>query len=222
VYGGALTVEITDSTPGATIYYTTDGWTPTTHSARYAGPITVDATARLRAIAAAPKLANSQPSEADYVLPVSSGPIAVVAPDGVLRQGTVVNLVFASDLSSRTAKVGDRFTLGVASEIKSGGRVIAPDAVQAQGMVTAVERTRAAGRPGSVTFAVNALMVDGTAIPLTGGETEEGRDHVTRARTLFMVPGMEWAIALHGSDAEIRQGTLVAAVVAADTVLPKH
>lgn len=221
VYGGSLTVAITDSTSGAAIYYTTDGWTPTVRSARYVGPLTINVTTRLRAIAVAPKLANSQPSDADYVLPASSGPNAVLAPDGVLRQGTLVPLVFASDLNSKTAKVGDQFTLKMASEIKIGNRVIAPGGVQGRGTVTAVKRTRAAGQPGSVTFAVNALIVDGTLIPLTGGETEEGRDHVSRAKALFMVPGMEWAVALHGRDAEIPPGTPVSAVVAADTLLPE-
>src|ERR1019366_2253493 len=40
-YSAAVTLRIRDSTRGAVIYYTTDGWTPTAASTRYTGPITI-------------------------------------------------------------------------------------------------------------------------------------------------------------------------------------
>jgi len=46
-YNEPRTVKIMDSTAGATIYYTTDGWTPTAASQRYAGPIKVRSTTML-------------------------------------------------------------------------------------------------------------------------------------------------------------------------------
>ena len=53
------TVTISDWTAGATIYYTTDGTTPTTSSTLYTGQVTVSATETLEAIATAAGFANS-------------------------------------------------------------------------------------------------------------------------------------------------------------------
>src|SRR5580658_8633704 len=55
--GGAYTkpmsVKITDSTPGATIYYALHGVTPSTKSTQYTGPIEVSSTEKIEAIAVA-------------------------------------------------------------------------------------------------------------------------------------------------------------------------
>src|SRR4030081_1286356 len=53
-YSKAVTLKLKDSTRGAVIYYTMDGWTPTAASTRYTGPITLDSTTPLQAIAISP------------------------------------------------------------------------------------------------------------------------------------------------------------------------
>ena len=67
-YSAPVTVTITDSTPGATIFYTADGSTPTTSSTRYTGPISVTRTTTIRAMAAATGMTNSGVSSASYTL----------------------------------------------------------------------------------------------------------------------------------------------------------
>jgi hypothetical protein len=58
-YSTAQAVNIYDITPGATIYYTTDGTTPTTASAVYTVPIIVTANQTIRAFAAVSGLTSS-------------------------------------------------------------------------------------------------------------------------------------------------------------------
>jgi hypothetical protein len=53
-YDSAQVVTISTTTPGAAIYYTTDGSTPTMNSALYSSPITVSSTETLEAISVAP------------------------------------------------------------------------------------------------------------------------------------------------------------------------
>ena len=50
-YDSAQNVTISTSTPGATVYYTTDGRTPTTSSRVYSGPLTVNVPVEFKAIA---------------------------------------------------------------------------------------------------------------------------------------------------------------------------
>jgi hypothetical protein len=50
-YDSSQTVTITDATSGATIYYTTNGTTPSASSTKYTGAFTVSATETIKAIA---------------------------------------------------------------------------------------------------------------------------------------------------------------------------
>jgi uncharacterized membrane protein len=69
-YTAALSVSMTDATPGASIYYTTDGSKPTTSSTLYSGPITIATTQVVQAIAVATGYANSSVASASYVIAV--------------------------------------------------------------------------------------------------------------------------------------------------------
>lgn len=67
----AITVELRSATPNAAIYYTTDGSAPSTASARYTAPLSIDSTRTLRAIAVAPGLLKSEEHTATYLYGVS-------------------------------------------------------------------------------------------------------------------------------------------------------
>ena len=67
-YTSAQTVTISDGTSGATIYYTTNGTTPTSSSTKYSSPITVSVNETLKAIATASGYTQSPVGSAAYAI----------------------------------------------------------------------------------------------------------------------------------------------------------
>ncbi|MGD0293351.1 MAG: chitobiase/beta-hexosaminidase C-terminal domain-containing protein [Terracidiphilus sp.] len=68
IYSAVQTVTISDATSGATIYYTTNGTTPTTGSTIYTGAIAVSASETIEAIATAPVYLQSATASAVYII----------------------------------------------------------------------------------------------------------------------------------------------------------
>ena len=78
IYATAQQVTITDATANASIYYTTNGSTPTASSTLYTGVITVSATETLQAIAIVSGYAPSSVASATYTI----GPAIFGCPSG--------------------------------------------------------------------------------------------------------------------------------------------
>jgi N-acetylneuraminic acid mutarotase len=81
-YSTAQTVSISDATPGAIIYYTLDGSTPTTSSTAYSGAITVSSSETLEAIAVASGYRSSAVASAAYTI-VQTPAIAWATPAAI-------------------------------------------------------------------------------------------------------------------------------------------
>ena len=233
-YSAAVTVKLKDSTRGAVIYYTMDGWTPTAESNRYVGPITIDSTTTLQAIAISPYGGRSRIATAVYTLngvlpaaPVTQTVVAALSPAAeasapaklLLARGTAVPLVFASDVSSKTADVGDKISLTLAEDLKVGAVVVVKKGTPAVATVTEVDNTGMGGAPGEVFFQVDSLQAGSVLIKMHGTAAKEGQDKVGKAMGLMFVPVVPVGIFVHGKDAEIKQGASFTAFVDADTLL---
>jgi hypothetical protein len=232
-YSKTVTLKIKDSTRGAVIYYTTDGWTPTAASTRYMGPITIDSTTTLQAIAISPYGGRSRVLTAVYTLngvavaapnaPPNGVPNSAAAPSApvkvLLARGTAVPFVIASDVSSRTAEVGDKISLTLAEDLTTGDVVVAKKGTPAVATVTEVDKTGMGGAPGEVFFQVDSLQAGSVLIKLRGAAAKEGQDKVGKAFGLMFVPVVPAGLFVHGKDAEIKQGASFTAFVDADTLL---
>ena len=80
-YIQAPAVTISDATPGAAIYFTTDGSAPSLVSTPYTGPVTLNSTSTLKAIAVAPGYMNWGQTSATYTItPPAAAPLITPAP----------------------------------------------------------------------------------------------------------------------------------------------
>src|SRR5439155_781939 len=91
-YTSTLSVSISETTPGATIYYTTDGSTPTTASTPYTGPVPLTTTTTLKAMAAASGMANSSVASATYTISQAVAPPTFNPPGGSFAGSVTVTM----------------------------------------------------------------------------------------------------------------------------------
>jgi hypothetical protein len=105
-YGWDQSVKITDATAGATIYYTTNGKTPTTSSTKYKSPIVVSKTQTIEAIAVASGHSESAVAKGAYtitdsldvIIATASGKNVITVPVG----GTEAFAVFAKNIGKQS------------------------------------------------------------------------------------------------------------------------
>ena len=79
-YHSPILVTVADSLAGSTIYYTTDGSTPTKNSAIYSAPLSISATTKIGAIATAPGIPQSSVAFATYSIILPSAPPPLFSP----------------------------------------------------------------------------------------------------------------------------------------------
>jgi hypothetical protein len=72
-FSGSVSIAMTDSTPNASIYYTTNGSTPTTSSTKYNGAINITTSQTIKAVAAATGFTPSTVTSETYNLQSQTG-----------------------------------------------------------------------------------------------------------------------------------------------------
>jgi hypothetical protein len=220
VAGGTL-LRLTCPTHYAVIYYTTDGWTPTTASTRYTGPIEIGRDTTIQAIAIAPNMAKSFVARAEYQV-AGSRPEGVqpLATDGVLRAGTPLQMSTAAALDSKTARVGDKLPLRLDQDVMVGDRVAIAKGTVVEATITQADPAGHVGVPGDLVFEVRELVADGIKVPLQGGETLEGPNRYKKTIGILLVPVVGVAgLATKGGQAAIQPGMPVTVSVKSDTPL---
>ena len=132
-YSGAQTVTISEVTPGAAVFYTTNGTMPTSMSAQYTGPITVSATETLQAMSAKMNFVNSAVGSAAYV--ITKGPSAT--PTFSVAEGTYTS-VQTVGISDATASATIYYTTNGSTPTASSTVYSGPITVSATENLSAI------------------------------------------------------------------------------------
>ena len=142
-------MTISTATP-ATIYYTTNGSTPTTSSPVYSGPITVSTTEALKAIAVASGSSASAPGSATYTINLPSATPAFSPAGGTYTSAQSVTISTATPATIHYTTNGSTPT--TSSPVYSGPMMVSTsETVKA----IAVASGSSASAPVSATYTIN-------------------------------------------------------------------
>jgi hypothetical protein len=135
----------------------------------------------------------------------------------LLEHDTPVQLVFATAVSSKTAKAGDKIFLTLAEDLESDGVVVANKGTPALAVVTDVQKAHRLGAPGEVSFKLKSLRAGQIDIKLRGGAAKLGQERFAKADT-----AAAFGLFVRGKDARIKPGAEFTAHVASDILLPAN
>jgi len=163
-YGPAQTVTISSATPGATIYYTTNGTTPTTSSPQYTAPITVSTSETVEALAVKTGYTNSAIGSAAYVI---NGAVATPTfSPGAGTYGPAQTVTISSATSGTTIY----YTTNGTTPTTSSTQYTAPITVSTSETVEAlaVKTGYTNSAIGSAAYVINGTVATPTFSPVAG------------------------------------------------------
>jgi hypothetical protein len=225
-YAGYVTpgteLTISSPVPGAVIYYTTDGWTPTEESYRFVDPIKLDRDTRVQAFAVEPGMLPSPVVDATYIVKPQQPPLpkTISISDSTLHKGMPLRLVTATEERSNEAQVGDTLQLKLDQNLMVGDTIVAARGSLGKATITRAEHAGRGGKPGALAFKVESLDVNGVSIPLSANLTLAAPDIAAQAAKISNPSVVRISGTLpKGDEAVIEPGMPLTAIVEEDTEL---
>jgi hypothetical protein len=158
-YTSPQTVTISDATAGATIYYTTNGTTPTTSSTQYTDAITVSSTETIEAIATASGYSTSAVATATYTITGTTLPPAAT-PSFSVPSGTYTSAQTVT-ISDATAGATIYYTMNgttpTTSSTQYAGAIVVSYTETIEAIATASGYSTSAAATATYTISAQAL-----------------------------------------------------------------
>ncbi len=153
---------------------------------------------------------------------VATAPVSKTGPDAngryMLREGEIVSLKFAQDISSKTAVDGDPVAFILQDDLLVGDVVVAKAGSKAFGEVTNAKKSGMMGKAGELNVRLDYVKVADGKIKLRGTKAKEGESGTTGAIVLTVLFGPIGLIK-HGKNIDIKEGSSLKAYVSDDVAL---
>jgi hypothetical protein len=124
---------------------------------------------------AAPVSVPSAATPANANPTMSTPPTAASAERIVLKSGTEVSLVFATDLNSKTAVDDDTVNMTLAEDLKVGDVIVVKKGALALATVTNAKKAGMMGKAGELSIRLEYLRSDDQRLRLRGSKGRKGR-----------------------------------------------
>ncbi|HWU03174.1 MAG TPA: hypothetical protein VN222_10580 [Novosphingobium sp.] len=131
----------------------------------------------------------------------------------VLPPNTELVVTPNDSLTTKSAKVGDKFKLSTVFDVMQNGVVLIPRGTMGEGTVMYRTGTGAFGKSGKMEVAFNTLTLNGRQIPLTGKHRQEGEGNTGAAVGAVVAVGVLGAF-VKGHSAAIPNGQQMRAYTA--------
>ncbi len=135
----------------------------------------------------------------------------------ILREGTEVQLKFAQDLDSKTAREGDAVKFVVADDIWVGDKLVVRSGASARGEVSHVQAASLIGKSGELSVRLSYVKVADGRILLRGSRVKEQQGSTGTLGVLLAPLGL----LKPGKQIEVKEGTRLTAYVDEEISLPE-
>ncbi len=200
VYTSPQNVTISTETDGATIYYTTDGSTPTNESTVYGSPISVSATATLKAIAVKDGSYDSSVATASYLIlghaGTESDPYTVADARAAIDANIGITSVYATGIVSEIVTAWDSDHKNISFNISTDGSTTS-DQLQAYRCVSSTTADASTVQVGDIVIISGNLVKFGSTY-----EFAQGNELVSLTPDPHVAATLSWS----ASEVEINKG----------------
>jgi len=137
----------------------------------------------------------------------------------LLPEATPVKLKLLHSLNSKTVVVDDPLNFAVAEDVIVNDRIVAKAGAVAIGRVRQAKPARMLGRGGQLALEMQYVKVGRIRVPLRGSLARTGDNKKGETVALVALFGLSGLIK-HGSEIEVKEGSVFTAYVDQDTELP--
>ncbi|HYD37326.1 MAG TPA: hypothetical protein VEA60_06910 [Allosphingosinicella sp.] len=155
----------------------------------------------------APAAATAAPApEAPAPMPAVVETVAPAATEAVLPANSEVVVTMNETVSSKSHRLGEKFSLTVAEDVKVEGMTVIPRGTRAVAQITRRTGKGGFGKSGKMDFAFRYLDHNGLQIPIEGRHHQAGEGRTGATVGAVVAAGLVGGMLVKGKSAKVEEG----------------